>query len=199
MACTPFQQSKQNQVGEFLYTTQIKGLWYLADKTFQDGRGFYREISRLPELTALLGTEFSVKQLNHSSSRQHVTRGIHGEKWNKLLTIISGSAFCAWVDLRPNSSTFKSCVTAQVGEDGLTGSFLVSTGIGNSFCVTEGPLQYLYAVDQLYAQRDTTGDVAVSLFDPELSIPWPIERDEMILSQRDEQAVSVAEWLRQRS
>jgi dTDP-4-dehydrorhamnose 3,5-epimerase-like enzyme len=31
------------------------------------------------------------------------------------------------------------------------------------------------------------------LFDPDLAVPWPISRKEMIVSERDEQAISLRE------
>ena len=70
---------------------------------------------------------------------------------------------------------------------------LYSKGLGNSLCVVNGPVDYLYAVDALYRERDTSGDQAISLFDPELAIPWPISREQMIISERDKQSVNLAE------
>lgn len=178
--------------------TPIDGLWYVPITRHQDERGCYAEVARVPELTAATGQIFNVLQINHSRSNQDVIRGIHAENWRKLIWVSAGSAFCAWVDLRPSSSTFKDVVTAHMGMDDsnlIDGAFLLEPGIGNSFLVTKGPLDYLYAVDQIYAQRDTSGDIAVSLFDPDLAIPWPEQKEKMIISKRDQSALTVNQWL----
>lgn len=192
---TTFTPSENNKVSDLIHETPIKGLFYLAHKRFDDDRGFYAELSHVPEVESVVGMEFKVKQLNLSHSKSNVIRGFHAENWNKLLTVISGSCFCAWVDVRPDSPTFKEVVTMQMGEgeNAHFGSMFISAGIGNSFCVTTGPLNYLYGVDQLYAERDTSGDVAISLFDPDIDIAWPIERSQMIVSERDLAAVTLKE------
>jgi len=71
-------------------------------------------------------------------------------------------------------------------------------GVANSIAVIKGPLLYHYAVDTFYDERDPAGDKALSLFDPELNIQWPIEREKMILSRRDADSATLRELLEQR-
>ncbi|PIR58605.1 MAG: hypothetical protein COU69_04760 [Candidatus Pacebacteria bacterium CG10_big_fil_rev_8_21_14_0_10_56_10] len=188
-----FLPGQDNKLGEHLYQTPIEGLLYLEHKTSPDERGYYAELTRVPEIEQVLGASFDIKQINQSYSEQHVARGIHAENWNKLLTVVSGVCFCAWADLRSESSTFGDVVSMEVGEfnGSVHGSVFVAAGIGNSFCVTKGPVRYLYCVDQLYAERDTNDDLAISLFDPDLAISWPIKADEMVMSQRDRHCVTL--------
>ncbi len=171
----------------------IEGLWYIDHTVHSDARGFYAELARIPELDPHLSSPFIVKQINLSHSEKKVIRGFHAENWRKLLTVISGSCFCAWVDVRPTSNTFGKTVTLEIdAEDkNIFGSVFVDAGIANSFCVTKGPANYVYCVDQLYKERDTSGDVAISLFDPTLGISWPFEQSELIISERDKRAVSL--------
>jgi len=75
----------------------------------------------------------------------------------------------------------------------LHGSLFIPNGIGNSLCAVKGPVDYLYYVDQLYKDRNTNGDKAISLFDPNLNIEWPIKREDMIISERDKNAVTLTE------
>ncbi|HEX7017546.1 MAG TPA: dTDP-4-dehydrorhamnose 3,5-epimerase [Patescibacteria group bacterium] len=191
-----FKPTPDNQVDQYAYQTPIEGLLYIEHKRFDDNRGFYAELDRVPEIEKALDIDFKVKQINLSHSKPNVIRGIHAENWNKLLMITRGTIFAAWVDFRKESATFGEVVTMTVGdhnETALFGSVFVSAGIGNSFCVTDGPVDYLYAVDQLYAERDPSGDVAISVFDPELAIPWPITKEHLVISDRDLQAVSFKE------
>lgn len=191
-----FLPTDTNKIDNYVYQTPIEGLLYIEHKRFDDERGFYAELDRVPEIEKALNIDFKVQQLNLSHSEQNVIRGIHAENWNKLLMITRGTVFAAWVDFRPNSATFGDVVTMIVGDHNHTalfGSVFVSAGIGNSFCVTEGPVDYLYAVDQLYADRDPNGDIALSVFDPTLAIPWPIDRSQLIISERDLNAISFKE------
>lgn len=191
-----FTPTKDNQLDTYVYKTPFAGLLYIEHKRFEDDRGFYAELDRVPEIEKALGISFTIKQINLSHSNANVIRGIHAENWNKLLMITRGTIFGAWVDFRQDSATFGDVVTMTVADSpskGLFGSVFVSAGIGNSFCVTEGPVDYLYGVDQLYAQRDPSGDVAISVYDPDLAIPWPLPKEQLIISERDLKAVSFKE------
>ncbi len=190
IAYTP---TPDNKVTETIHRTPIEGLFYLPFTPFEDNRGSYSELARLPELDDVLDTKFEVKQINLSRSKQNVARGFHAEKWRKLLTVLTGQAFCVFADLRPDSPTFKTVISVVMGNGDLHGSFFLPEGIGNSFCVIKGEVSYLYAVDQLYKNRDTSGDVAINMFDPDLDIQWPVERDEMIISERDKNSITLKE------
>ena len=52
---------------------------------------------------------------------------------------------------------------------------------------------YSYAVDKLYKDRNTDNDIAISLFDPDLGVEWPIDKEQMIISQRDIDTISLRE------
>lgn len=179
------------QVMEGVFKTEIKGLWYLARKQFEDERGFFAEIAHVYKLEKLIGKPFIVKQVNYSRSLTNVVRGMHAEDWKKMIMVTNGLAFCALADIRPDSETFGKVVNFKLGEGGLNGSLFVEEGIANSFCVLSGPVDYIYFVDKLYADRDPKGDVAISLFDPDLKIEWPLPKEKMILSQRDKSSVSL--------
>lgn len=188
-----FIPSEKNQVDQFIYKTQLEGLLYISAKKFSDDRGFYAEIARIPEIEALNQLSFSVKQINISHSKKNVARGFHAENWNKLLTVAQGEAFCVWADLRPGSTTFGECVSMTLSSsgEGSFGSMFVPAGVANSFCTLSESLDYVYTVDALYAERDPANDVAVSLFDPDLNITWPINQSQMIVSERDYQSLTI--------
>lgn len=186
----PTSYKPQDEIKPGVFSTPLPGVFFLPFTRHTDQRGFYAELFRAPELNELLEQPFTIKQTNLSFSVQNVIRGFHAENWRKFLTILTGTAFCAFADFRTDSPTFGQVLTVSVGEQGLSGSFFLPAGIGNSFCVTQGPCNYLYAVDQLYKERDTSGDIAISLFDPDLAVEWPLPREAMIVSQRDASAVT---------
>lgn len=194
-----FVPSQQSLVGERIHQMPIAGLYFLEPNRTDDFRGFYAELELIPDLEQVLKTPFVAKQVNHARSEPKVARGFHAEAWNKLITVTHGSCACVWVDVRQNSETFGQAVSLQLGEgeQATYGSVYVATGIANGYVVTAGPADYVYVTDALYRERDPQFDQAISLFDPDLNVQWPVPRMEMILSQRDKQAVTLAE-LRQK-
>lgn len=191
LAKTTYQPTKDLEIKDGVFKTKINGLYYLAFNYFPDNRGFFSEIGYTYKIETIIGTPFKIAQLNHSRSLDNVVRGLHAEGWNKLTTVTNGTAFSALADVRPDSTTFAKVETFLFGEAGLKGSLFIAQGIANSVCVIKGPVDYLYCVDKLYQDRDPADDQAISLFDPDLNINWPIPRDQMIISDRDKQAVTL--------
>ncbi len=191
---TAFEPTSDNQLSERIFKTPVEGLFFVAAPKHEDFRGFYAEVAIIPDIEAVLGKPFSILQTNLNHSVTNVARGLHAEQWNKLVTVVHGQAFCAWVDVRPESDTFGECVTMIMGESmSKNGSMFVSQGIANGYVVTQGPADYHYLTDGLYRDRDSAFDVSLSLFDNQINIEWPVPRMEMILSQRDKQAITLQE------
>lgn len=174
---------------------KINDLKFFKQNLHADNRGFYTQLSIIPEIETQIGQKFDVKQVNLSCSKKNVIRGFHAEDWNKLATVISGKAFCAFADIRPDSPTFGQTQTITLGmvENLENFSVFIPKGVANSFLVLEEPVNYLYCVDQIYAQRDKSKDKAINLFDPDLNIDWPIAKENMIISQRDKNSVTLKE------
>jgi dTDP-4-dehydrorhamnose 3,5-epimerase len=190
---TSFKPQAVNKISDRVYKTKIEGLFYIAHKVAEDDRGFYKELARIPTLDEFLDKPFVAKQLSHSRSKKNVIRGFHAESWNKLATITSGACFCALADIRKNSKTFGLVETFLLGttENTLQGTLFISNGIANSFCVIEGPADYVYAFDKLWDERDPTDEQAINLFDPTLAVKWPIKKEDMIISMRDKNSVDL--------
>ncbi|OGE28118.1 hypothetical protein A2867_01025 [Candidatus Daviesbacteria bacterium RIFCSPHIGHO2_01_FULL_40_11] len=165
---------------KFIKTTTIAGLLILERPIFSDERGFFRELFHKDELEKIIGFKFDGIQMNHSNSVPRVIRGIHAEKWNKIIYPVSGEVFIAIVDIRPDSPTFAKVETFNVGDDNRIGLF-IPNGLANSLCVTgEKSVDYIYLVDSYYDGSDTR---AIAWDDPDLQINWPIENP--IISERD--------------
>lgn len=165
---------------KFIKKTSIEGLLILERPTFGDERGFFREIFHKDELDRVLGVKFDGVQLNHSRSNPGVLRGIHAERWNKIISPVNGSAFLAIVDIRPESATFGKFETFTINDENRFSLFLPN-GMANSICVIdETPVDYFYLVDAYYTGQDTR---AIAWDDPDLNIPWPIK--DPIISERD--------------
>ena len=89
---------------KYVKKTSIPGLLVLERPVFEDERGFFREIFHMDELEKEIGFKFKPVQMNHSRSLPSVLRGLHAEQWNKMIYPVTGTAFLAIVDLRPDFS-----------------------------------------------------------------------------------------------
>lgn len=183
------------KIADDVYKTGISGLLYLPHHKYPDQRGFYAEVARIPEIEPIIGRSFEIKQVNHSRSNKNVARGFHAEAWNKLITPASGKIMSVLVDIRPESDTFgqKEIFILGADEGALDGAIFVSQGIANGFLILDGPADYIYLVDKLYAERDPAGDRSINLFDPDIAMEWPLAESEMTISDRDRDAVSLRE------
>ncbi len=197
MSINYYTPSKELEIAENIFKTKIDGLFYLRYKKFIDERGFFSQILEPERIKAAgINPNFQIKQINLSVSRSKIARGIHTEGWNKLITVIQGHAFCALADVRNDSKTYKNVeyfdfIADPNNEWGE--SLYISKKIGNSVCAVEGPMHYLYGVDMLYHERNKADDLAVSIFDPDLNIQWPFAKEEMIISQRDIDSITLKE------
>ena len=85
--------------------TPIPGLLVLRLDVRTDDRGWFDEAWQRAKMTALGLPDFGPVQANVAyNARRGTTRGLHAEPWDKLVTVASGAAYAAWVDLRADDS-----------------------------------------------------------------------------------------------
>jgi dTDP-4-dehydrorhamnose 3,5-epimerase len=154
--------------------TEIEGLKVLQMKQITDERGtvreFYRESGFLEAGLPSLGPWL---QINVTETRQGALRGLHGEEMFKLVAIIEGEAFGAYLDARADSPSRGRIVTVRLTKGT---QVLVPKGVCNGFqSVSPGGTQYLYCFDQEW--RPGMAGVAVNPLDPDLAIAWPLPID----------------------
>lgn len=167
-------------MSNFVQKTSIAGLLILKRPIHKDERGFFREIFHKDELEQASGISFDGVQMNHSHSDPKVLRGIHAERWNKIVYPLNGAVFVVIADIRPDFETFGRVETFMINDQNRFGLF-IPEGLANSLCVTSRiAVDYIYLVDKYYDGSDTR---AVAWDDPDLKIDWPIK--DPIISQRD--------------
>lgn len=189
-----FHAQQELALSKNIYRTPIEGLFYLKYQKFIDDRGFFAQVLNPASMCKEINPNFQIEQVNLSVSQTKVVRGIHAENWNKLVTVLSGQAQLVVADIRRDSATYKKLVYFDFNAD--LGSqwgeaLYISAKLGNSICATQGPVYYLYGVDQLYHERNKDDDQAISLFDPELNISWPFAKEEMLISKRDQDSITL--------
>ncbi len=193
-----YHPTEDKKINKYFYKTGIDGLFYFEAIKHNDQRGFFSELMHIEDLNDAIGFKFDIKQINLARNNNNTAKGMHAEGWNKLVTVVNGSVFSALVDIRPNSKTFKKVeyFILSFNKNTNTGNGLfITKGIANSLVVLDGPADYLYLVDKLYKDRDPEDNLSINMFDKELNIKWPIPKEQMILSERDKNAISLKEML----
>jgi dTDP-4-dehydrorhamnose 3,5-epimerase len=154
-------------------TTAIDGLLVLTMKQVSDERGTVRELFRASAF-AEAGVDIApFTQVNATETRQGALRGLHGEDTVKLVAVVEGEAFGAYLDARSDSPTRGAVVTVPLRK-GV--QVLVPAGVCNGFqTVSAGLTQYVYCFTQEWVPGMT--GVAVNPLDPALGIAWPLPVD----------------------
>ena len=172
--------------------TPIDGLVALTMKQVTDDRGtvreFYRESAFVDAGLPSLGPWV---QVNVTQTRRGGVRGMHGEQMHKLVAVVAGQAYGAWVDVRPGSPTFGEVHCREL-EPGV--QVLVPPGVCNGFQSLADGTQYLYCFDHEWTP--SMEGVAVSPTDPALDIAWPLPidpADPSQLSAKDRDAPRLAD------
>ena len=169
----------------------IDGLRVITVKQITDDRGTIRELFRRSAFEAEGIDLRRFRQINVTESHRAVIRGMHAEEMTKLLTIVAGEAFGAYVDTRPSSPTFGVVDTVHL-RPGI--QVLVPEGVANGFQTTSEVSQYVYCFDEEW--RPNMPGVAVDPLDPALAIAWPIwidPDDPSVLSAKDRSAPLLAD------
>ena len=166
--------------------TKIKDLLIIKKETYNDYRGFLRELYK----EKLLSKKFIFDIL--SSSKKNVIRGLHLQKNNsqgKYVTVLKGKAFDVAVDLRKNSKTFGKHVSIILSSDQNI-SFYIPEGFAHGFCALENNTIVHYKCTKY---RDAKTEIGIIWNDPNLNIKWPIKKP--IISKKDKQNISFKEFL----
>ncbi|MEM0120669.1 MAG: dTDP-4-dehydrorhamnose 3,5-epimerase [Thermoprotei archaeon] len=160
----------------------VKGVFLVEPRVFEDERGFFMETYSEAGFRAL-GVDFHVVQENHSHSRHGVLRGLHfqadGAAQAKLVRVVRGVVFDVAVDLRASSPTFGRYVWAILSEHNRRMLF-VPRGFAHGFQVLSEDADFVYLVDNDY---NPSAERGVLWCDPDIGVRWPVPNP--ILSEKD--------------
>lgn len=158
----------------------IPGFFVVKLPVHGDNRGWFKENYQKEKMEALGLPSFTVVQNNFSfNEKRGATRGLHAEPWEKFISVANGSVFGAWVDLRKGPSfgtTFSIEINPGV-------AVFVPRGVANGYQTLEDNVTYTYLVNAHWSPEAKY--TFVNLFDPEVAIPWPISREESVISEKD--------------
>ena len=161
-------------------TTAIPGLLSLELDLRGDARGSFKENWQRTKMVAAGLPDFAPVQQNVSFNAQRgVTRGLHAEPWDKLVSVATGRVFGAWVDLREGPG-FGASYTQEIGPGD---AVFVPRGVANGFQVLEDATAYAYLVNDHWSAEATY--VNVDAADPALAIAWPVPLDDASVEMSD--------------
>lgn len=165
--------------------TKLPGVLLITPTIYRDARGaFWETWNQRTMQQAGLPAEWA--QDNFSVSLKNVVRGIHyqiTQPQGKLVRVTHGAALDIAVDLRRGSPTFAQHVAAEL--NGENGAMLwIPVGFGHAFLALTDLVGFAYKVTDYYSPG---GERTVVWNDPDIAIPWPVQPEDAIVSDKDRQ------------
>ncbi len=164
--------------------TEIDGVYIIEPKVFNDSRGYFFEAFKKEEFEENIGRVDFVQD-NESKSSYGVLRGLHYQKGEfsqaKLVRVIKGRVVDVAVDIRRSSPTFGRYVAVELSEENKRQLF-IPRGFAHGFLVLSPEAVFTYKVDNIYAPQS---EASIRFDDPELGIEWPIDKADVLTSEKD--------------
>jgi dTDP-4-dehydrorhamnose 3,5-epimerase len=169
-----------------ILSTSFKDLKIIQGNTFNDNRGFFREIYR--------NTFFKKKKFIFwfcSKSKKNVIRGLHLQtkfKQDKFLAVIKGEIFDVALDLRKNSKTYGKYFSIYLSEKNSKSVFLPA-GFAHGFCGLGKENLIFYGCTNYRSEKH---EVGLLWNDPAIKIKWPVKKP--IVSSKDKKNVTLSNF-----
>ena len=164
--------------------TDIEGVVIIEPKVFFDDRGYFYESFSQKEFNEKV-QPVNFVQDNQSMSSYGVVRGLHFQKppytQAKLVRCTKGMVLDVAVDIRKDSPTFGKYVAVVLSEDNHRQLF-IPRGFAHGFSVLSDVAIFQYKCDNFY-NKDS--DCGISLLDESINIDWRINKENMIISEKD--------------
>lgn len=164
--------------------TSIEGVYIIEPKVFNDARGYFFEAWKKADFESNIG-HVDFIQDNESKSSYGVLRGLHYQKGEfsqaKLVRVIKGRVLDVAVDLRKSSPTFGQHVMVELSEENKR-QFFIPRGFAHGFLVMSDEAVFTYKVDNVYSPQS---EASILYNDPALGIKWPIEENNVVMSDKD--------------
>ena len=158
-------------------STDLKDVFILSPKVYEDDRGYFFESFNKKFL------DIDFVQDNESKSDKDVLRGLHYQlapfSQAKLLRVIKGSILDVVVDLRRSSPSFKKHICVKLSEFNKKQIF-IPKGFAHGFLTLEDNTICSYKVDEYYNKDYETG---IRYDDDALGIAWGVKNP--VLSLKD--------------
>jgi len=171
---------------------EIPDVVVIEPDIFGDARGFFFETYKKNEFLEN-GIVVEFVQDNMSSSTRNVLRGLHYQldpmAQGKLVRVVIGEVFDVAVDIRKGSPWFGKWVGHKLSSENGK-SMYVPPGFAHGFCVLSEEAVFHYKCTNYYSKENECG---LLWNDSEVGIEWPVSENEVILSEKDKNALSLSD------
>jgi dTDP-4-dehydrorhamnose 3,5-epimerase len=145
----------------------IEGVKIIELTTYEDERGFFREIVRFREQFERV----RVGQLSHSMVKEGVVKAWHGHvyqsQWNY---VVSGQIKVALYDNRKNLQSYKKTMEFFAGDWENPIAYFFPPGVLHGYKCTKGPMQIIYVTSGVYDLED---EIRKANDDLDCNYQWP--------------------------
>ncbi len=170
--------------------THLKGCFIIEPTVFEDSRGYFYESYNEAKLEEILGYSPKFVQDNQSKSSYGVVRGLHMQSGDfqqaKLVRVVEGEVIDVAVDVRKDSPTYGQHVAVRLSAENRRQLF-IPRGFLHGFSVVSETATFLYKCDNVYNKESEDGVYPLDKF---LDIDWGVAKEEMIISDKDQEAQS---------
>jgi len=168
-----------------LEKTEIPEVQVIVPWRHGDHRGFFSEVYNRKRFSEV-GIDLDFVQDNHSLSAEVGTiRGLHFQSppfaQDKLVRVTRGRILDVAVDIRRSSLTYGQHVAVELSAQNWR-QLLVPIGFAHGFCTLEPDTEVIYKVSGYYSAEHDHG---LAFDDPALAIPWPVDPNAAVLSDKD--------------
>ena len=155
--------------------TKLKGAFIIEPEKLEDERGFFAR-SWCEREAAAYGLHPKWVQCNISFNKQKATlRGMHYQsvpsEEAKLVRCTMGAIYDVIIDLRPDSSTFRQWLVAELSAENRR-MLYIPEGFAHGFLTLDENTEIFYQMSEFYSPGHARG---VRWNDPSFAIKWPIE------------------------
>jgi dTDP-4-dehydrorhamnose 3,5-epimerase len=164
--------------------TKIQDVKIIEPRIFEDSRGYFSEIYKDDFFKSQVCDTVFIQD-NEAKSTYGVLRGLHYQLDSyaqaKLVRVVYGKVLDVAVDIREGSPTLGKYVAVELSGDNKRQLF-VPRGFAHGYLVLSDEVVFNYKVDNVYSPQS---ERSICYNDPELNINWGVDRDKMILSEKD--------------
>lgn len=169
--------------------TFLKGCFVIEPQIIGDSRGYFFESFHLGKFKEYTGRNLNFVQDNQSLSSYGVVRGLHCQKGEfaqaKLVRVLSGRIIDVAIDARKDSPTFGQHFGIELSGENQKQLF-VPEGFLHGFSVLSEQATVFYKCNNFYNKVAEDG---VNPLDTDLKIDWQIPTDQILLSDKDRNAI----------
>tara|TARA_Y100001968_G_scaffold333696_1_gene398454 strand:+ start:6593 stop:7171 length:579 start_codon:yes stop_codon:yes gene_type:complete len=163
----------------------IKDIALITPQIFPDSRGFFFESWNQVQFNSLISNNITFVQDNQSFSKKAVLRGMHYQlapyDQGKLVRCLQGTIYDVAVDLRISSPTFSKWIGVILSSKN-NNQLWIPSGFAHGFLTLSESAQVLYKATNFYSP---ISERSIIWNDPKISIKWPKEIKDPILSEKD--------------